>query len=100
MKNLKGIQLLLAIVISLFFLVFLACLHYDSLTGADFLSSTLSYQNLDEDSPSVDSLSKSKVFILSFTHFVFLPGTNLITQLLHLVPQTSFLQQRTSVLRF
>jgi hypothetical protein len=100
MKKFKGIQLLLVIVISLFFLVFLAYLHYDSLTGADFLPSTLSYQNLDEDSPSVGSLNKSRVFTLSFTHFVSFPGTNLITQLLHLVPQTSFLQQRTSVLRF
>jgi hypothetical protein len=100
MKKTKGIQLLLTIVISLFFLVFLAYLRYGSLTGTDFLSSTLSYQNLDEGSLSVDSLNKLKIYTLSFTHFVFLPGTNFITQILHFFPQTSFLQQRTSVLRF
>ena len=99
MRKLKGVQPLLAIVISLFVPVFLAYLHYDSLTGADFLSSTTSYQNLDPESSSVDSLNKSKTFTPSFTCFVSLPGANLITQLLHLVPQTSFLQQRTSVLR-
>jgi uncharacterized protein YjbI with pentapeptide repeats len=99
MKKLKGIQPLLAIVISLFIPVYPAYLHYDNLTGADFLSSNLSYQNLDEQSPSVDSPNKSKVFTTSFTHFVSLSGANLITQLLHFVPQTSFLQQRTSILR-
>jgi hypothetical protein len=99
MRKLKGVQPLLAIVISLFVPVFLVYLHYDSLTGADFLSSTTSYQNLDPESSSVDSLNKSKTFTPSFTCFVSLPGVNLITQLLHLVPQTSFLQQRTSVLR-
>ena len=99
MRKLKGVQPFLAIVISLFVPIFLAYLHYDSLTGADFLSSTMSYQNLDPEGSSVDSLSKSKTFTTSFTCFASLPGVNLITQLLHLVPQTSFLQQRTSVLR-
>ena len=100
MKKLIGIRPLLVIVISLFIPVFLAYLYYDSLAGADFLSSTLSYQNVDKESSSVDPLSKSKVFALGFTHLLSLPGANLTTQLLHLVSQTSFLQQRTPVLRF
>jgi hypothetical protein len=99
MRKLKRVQPLLAILISLFVLIFLAYLHYDNLAGADFLSSTTSYQNLDPESSSVDSLNKSKTFTTSFTSFVSLPGINLITHFLHLVPQTSFLQQGTSVLR-
>ena len=99
MKKLKGVQPLLAIVISLFVPVFLAYLHYDSVTGADFLSSTTSYQNLDPESSSVDSLNKSKTFTPSFNAFVSSPGVNLSTQPLHSVPPTSFLQKRTSILR-
>jgi hypothetical protein len=99
MRKLKGIQTILAIVISLFIPVFLAYLHYDSLTGADFLSSTLSYQNLDQESTLVEFLNKSKTFTSSSTCYVFLPGVNLSAQPLHSAPQTSFIQQRTSVLR-
>jgi uncharacterized protein YpmB len=99
MRKLKGIQTVLAIVISLFILVFLAYIHHYSLTGADFLSSTVSYQNLDQESTSVESLNKSKTFTSSSTCYVSLPGTNLSVQPLHLVPPNSFLQKRTSVLR-
>jgi len=99
MKKLKAFQPFLSVVISLFIFVFLAYFSYDSLTGADFLPSTLSYQNLDEESPLVDSLNKSKVFTQSFICFVSLPGVYLSTQPLHPDPQTSFSQQRTSTLR-
>jgi hypothetical protein len=99
MKKLKGIQLLLSIVVSLLILVFLAYYNYDNLTRADFLSSALSYQNLDEESPLGNSLNKSKIPPQSFICFVSLPGFYLFTQPLHPDPQTSFLWQRTSILR-
>jgi len=99
MKRLKRIQPFLSIVISLFILVLWVYFNYDSLAGVDFLSSALSYQNLDEESPLGDSLNKSGVFAQSLTCFVSLAKLYLSVQPLHPNPQASFLQQRTSALR-
>jgi hypothetical protein len=99
MKKVKAFQPFLSVVIFLFILVFLAYFNYDSLTGVDFLPSTLSYQNFDEESPLVDSLNKSNWFTQSFICFISLRGIYLSTQPLLPDPQTSFVQQRTPSLR-
>jgi hypothetical protein len=97
-KRFKRIQIFLALTISLFILAFPAYLRCTQLSQTKFVSSDLSFENLDQDEGLPDNEKELKVF--GPTAFnICVSGTNLFEQSLHLFSHTLSLRHKTSVLR-
>jgi hypothetical protein len=95
----KLIQISLVIVICAFTLVFPAYLSCSNLAGAKLLSTDLSFENPDQEDVFFGQQNESN----TFASIVFLiklpPGTNLFDQISRFCSLTSFLDQKTSILR-
>jgi hypothetical protein len=99
MKKIKAIQSFMAIVIFLSISAFNASIYYESMMSADSLSSALSYQNLNQEDPYIDSLNKLKALTLSANAFASPSLVNIPLKPPQSPYQRSFIQQRTFVLR-
>jgi len=95
----KPIQILLVIVISSFTLVFPAYLLGTNLAGAKFLSTDLNFENPDQEDVFFGYQSESKVFFSIVFLIKLSPGTNLFYQISPFCSLTSFLDQKTLILR-
>ena len=98
-ERFKGIQIFLAIAISLFILAPPAYSGCHKLSHIKFVRSDLSFENPDqeEDLPSKEKELKGFGPTAFFT--VFLPGTKLLGRSPHLVPLPLLLCQETPILR-
>ena len=95
----KLVQISLVIVICAFILAFPAYLRCSNLAGAKLLSTDLSFENPDQEEVFSGQQNESKTFV-SITFLVKLPpGTNLFDQIFRSYSLTSFLDQKTLVLR-
>jgi hypothetical protein len=98
-KRFKRIQIFLALTISLFILAFPAYLRCTQLSQTKFVSSDLSFENLDQEEGLPDNEKELKVFGPTAFLVIFVSGTNLFEQSLHLFSHTLSLRHKTSVLR-
>jgi hypothetical protein len=98
-KRFKGIQIFLVIAISLFILSFPAYLRCTELSQIKFVSSDLSFENLDQEEGLPNNEKELKVYGPSTLLMMFLLGINLFEQSSHLFSQTLSLRQKTFVLR-
>jgi hypothetical protein len=95
----KLIQISLVIVICAFTLVFPAYLRCSNLAGAKLLSTDLSFENPDQEDAFFGQQNESKTFV-SIVFLIKLPsGTNHFDQISRFCSLTSFLDQKTSILR-
>ncbi len=95
----KPIQIFLVIAISAFILVFPAYLRSSNLAGVRLFSTDLSFESPDQDDISSDQQNLSKAFVSSVLTIKLLPGTNLFYQFFHFCFPSSFLDQKTLILR-
>jgi|GEM_PF-347301 hypothetical protein len=98
-KRFKRIQIFLALTISLFILAFPAYLRCTQLSQTKFVSSDLSFENLDQEEGLPDNEKELKVFGPTAFLVICVSGTNLFEQSLHLFSHTLSLRHKTSVLR-
>jgi hypothetical protein len=98
-KRFKRIQIFLALTISLFILAFPAYLRCTQLSQTKFVSSDLSFENLDQEEGLPDNEKELKVFGPTAFLFIGVSGTNLFEQSLHLFSRALSLLQKTSILR-
>jgi hypothetical protein len=98
-KRFKRIQIFLALTISLFILAFPAYLRCTKLSQAKFISSDLSFENLDQEEGLPDNEKELKIFRPTAFLVIFVSGTNLFEQSSHLFFNTLSPRHKTSVLR-
>jgi hypothetical protein len=98
-KRFKRIQIFLALTISLFILAFPAYLRCTQLSQTKFVSSDLSFENLDQEEGLPDNEKELKVFGPTAFLVIFVSGANFFEQSLHLFSHTLSLRQKTFVLR-
>jgi hypothetical protein len=98
-KRFKGIQILLAITISLFILALPAYLSCTYLSQTKFVSSDLGFENPDQEEGLPDHEKESKVYGSSASLILSLLGANLFERSSYLFPQAPSLHQRIAVLR-
>jgi hypothetical protein len=95
----KLIQISLVIVICAFTLLFPAYIRCSNLAGAKLLSTDLSFENPDQEDVFFGQQNESKTFFSIVFLIELPPGTNLFDQISHFCSLTSFLDQKTSILR-
>ncbi len=95
----KLIQISLVIVICAFTLVFPACLRCSNLAGGKLLSTDLSFENPDQEDIFFGQQNESQAFVSIVFLIKLPPGTNLFDLISHFCSLTSFLDQKTSILR-
>jgi hypothetical protein len=93
------IQISLVIVICSFTLVFPAYLRCSNLAGAKLLSTDLSFENPDQEDVFSGQQNEPKTFVSIVFLIKLPPGNNLFAQISRFCSLTSFLDQKTSVLR-
>ena len=98
-RNFKWIQIFLVIAISLAIPVLSAYFRYSTLVEADFLSSSLSFENADQENLSFDYHNKSKVLGSVGFPLGFLPETNLFGQIFNFSFQKHSSDQKNLILR-
>jgi hypothetical protein len=98
-KSFKSIQIFLVIVISLFILTFPAYPRCTQLSQTKFVSSDLSFGDLDQEEGLPNNEKELKVFGPTAFLVIYVSGTNLFEQSLHLFSHTLSLRHKTSVLR-
>jgi len=99
MRSFKRIPIILVIAISFYIPIFSAFFGYYNLAEADFLSSTLIYENLDQENLLTDFKHELKVFGPSGISNAFFLITNFFKQFSYYFPQVHSLDQRTFILR-
>ena len=97
--NFKWIRIFLIIAISFAISVLLAYFYYSTLVEADFLSSSLSFENADQENLSFDYRNKSKVVGSIGFSPRFLPETNLFGQIFNFFFQKHTPDQKNLILR-
>jgi len=95
----KLIQISLVIVICAFTLVYPAYLRCSNLAGAKFLSTDLGFENPDQEDVFFGQQNESQAFVSIVFLIKLPPGTNLFNQISRFRSLTSFLDQKTSILR-
>ena len=95
----KLIQISLVMVICAFTLIFPAYLRCSNLAGAKVLSTDLSFENPDQDDVFFGRQNESKTFLSIIFLIELPPGTNLLDQISRFCSLTSFLDQKTLILR-
>jgi len=95
----KLIQISLVMVICAFTLVFPAYLRCSNLAGAKLLSTDLSFENPDQEDVFFGQQNESQAFVSIVFLIKLPPGTNLFDQISRFCSLTSFLDQKTSILR-
>jgi hypothetical protein len=98
-RKFKRIQIFLVISISFSFPVFSTYFHYNDLAEANFLSTNLYYQNLDQENLLAAYQSELKVFGSSSFFNGFLLATHLFSQSSHFFCHVLSLDQKTLILR-
>ncbi len=99
-RRFKGIQILLAITISLFILALPAYLRCTYLSQTKFVSSDLGFENPDQEEELPDHEKESKkAYGPSAFPIRFLLGSNLFEQSSYLFPKAPSLHQGIAVLR-
>jgi hypothetical protein len=98
-KRYKRIQIFLVIAISLFFLAFPAYLRCTELSQTKFVSSDLSFANLDQEERPPDNEKELEGFGLSIMLMMSFGATNLFQHSPHLLPRLLSFHQKTAVLR-
>ena len=98
-KRFKGIEILLAIAISLFILALPAYLRCTKLSQTKFISSDLSFENPDQEEGLPNNEKELKVYGPSAFLITFLLGSNLFEQSSHLFPRSLSFSQKAFVLR-
>ena len=95
----KLIQISLVMVICAFTLVFPAYLRCSNLAGGKLISTDLSFENPDQEDVFFGQQNESQAFV-SIVFLIKLPlGTNLFDQISPFCFLTSFLDQKTLILR-
>ena len=95
----KLIRISLVIVICAFTLVFPAYLRCSNLAGAKLLSTDLSFENPDQEDVFFGQQNESNTFVSIVFLINLPPGTNLFDRISRFCSLTSFLDQKTSILR-
>jgi hypothetical protein len=98
-KRFKGIQIFLAIAISLFTLVLPAYLRCAELSQTKFVSSDLSFENPDQEEGLPVNEKEWKVYRPSPLLIMFFLGINLFEPFSQLFPRSLSLRERIVVLR-
>lgn len=94
----KGIQILLIIGISFWFLVFPAYLHFSALDELDIIPPHPCFKNIDQED-SIVTAEKEKILGLNLIVGQFLENSPLVEQILTFFPQISSLNPKSLVLR-
>ena len=95
----KPFQIFLVIVIGTITLVFPAYLRSSNLGGVKSVSADLSFENPDQDDLFSDQQNQSKTCVPTVSLIKLLPGTSLFCQISRFCSLTSFLNQKTLILR-
>jgi len=95
----KLIQIFLVIVICTFTLEIPAYLRCSNLAGAKLLSTDLSFENPDQEDVFSGQQNQSKTSVSIVFLIKLPPGTNLFDQISRFCSLTSFLDQKTLILR-
>jgi hypothetical protein len=95
----KSIQILLAIAISSFIVVFPAYLRYNDLSETDLSSTDLIFENPDQDDQLNDQQHESDGVLLSLLSVTFLPSTHLLNPFSPLLAPDISTHCKTSILR-
>jgi hypothetical protein len=95
----KLVQISLVIAICAFTLVFPAYLRCSNLAGAKLLSTDLSFENPDQEDVFFGQQNESKTLVSIVFLIRLPPGTNLFDQISRFCSLTSFLDQKTLILR-
>ena len=98
-KRIKRIQAILIIALSFSLTLFSTYILYHNLAQADFLSSSLSFENPDQEDLLFGQQDESKIFVSSPFSILFLPGINLFGNLPYFSFSTPSFDQKALILR-